>query len=531
MKETLQQYRLCLQHSETDQYDLAVVSRVCNMWFTFESRSAEFDAIANDVPSYRFVPLIYQLASRLEMQHTDTISTKDDYENINSRFQKSLQTLVYRCAVHHPHHTLPVLLALTRGGKVTDELKRTFEGVKPEKVNAAKYLLDRLRRNDLGETVTMVKVLTNTYMDLALSNQSNPVVFTAPLNVRQSGDYSNVPRIIGFEENVVLGPSGIHKPKVVIAIGSDGHRYKQLLRIRTYRVVPLSPNSGVIEWVENTATLADYLWRNRKLKIQTFNEICAHFQPVLHHYFLENFPLPLCTFFILNEYISNEFQMVEIYIHITGMWYAKRMTYTRSVASTSMVGHILGIGDRHTQNILIDNSTAEVLHIDFGIVFEQGLELPTPEIVPFRLTRDIIDGMGVTGVEGTFRRCCEESLRVLRDAKNRDIILTILEVFIHDPCTPEALRLQHDQTPDDCHTIQQTQITDTNIETTSNKKTNHVSNLMSRRVLKRVKQKLLGQEEQNGDTLGITGHVARLINEAKDPEKNAFMYHGWASWV
>lgn len=46
--------------------------------------------------------------------------------------------------------------------------------------------------------------------------------------------------------------------------------------------------------------------------------------------------------------------------------------YARSVAVSSFVGHILGIGDRHGSNILIHKSTGEVVHIDFGIVFEQG---------------------------------------------------------------------------------------------------------------------------------------------------------------
>lgn len=46
--------------------------------------------------------------------------------------------------------------------------------------------------------------------------------------------------------------------------------------------------------------------------------------------------------------------------------------------------------------------------------------------VPFRLTRDIIDGMGVTGVEGVFRRCCEETLLVMRT--NKEALLTIIEV-------------------------------------------------------------------------------------------------------
>jgi ataxia telangiectasia mutated family protein len=39
---------------------------------------------------------------------------------------------------------------------------------------------------------------------------------------------------------------------------------------------------------------------------------------------------------------------------------------------SSMVGHILGIGDRHTSNILVHSHTGEIVHIDFGIVFEQG---------------------------------------------------------------------------------------------------------------------------------------------------------------
>ena len=33
---------------------------------------------------------------------------------------------------------------------------------------------------------------------------------------------------------------------------------------------------------------------------------------------------------------------------------------------------MLGIGDRHSNNILVHQKTGEVVHIDFGIVFEQG---------------------------------------------------------------------------------------------------------------------------------------------------------------
>lgn len=53
------------------------------------------------------------------------------------------------------------------------------------------------------------------------------------------------------------------------------------------------------------------------------------------------------------------------------------------------------------------------------------------ERVPFRLTPDMVDGLGTTGTQGVFQRCAEETLRVLRDRS--DVILTVLEVFKHDP--------------------------------------------------------------------------------------------------
>ena len=34
-------------------------------------------------------------------------------------------------------------------------------------------------------------------------------------------------------------------------------------------------------------------------------------------------------------------------------------------------GYIIGLGDRHCTNILLDTRTAEVVHIDLGVAFEQ----------------------------------------------------------------------------------------------------------------------------------------------------------------
>lgn len=35
-------------------------------------------------------------------------------------------------------------------------------------------------------------------------------------------------------------------------------------------------------------------------------------------------------------------------------WFARRLQYTRSAAVGSMVGYVVGLGDRHINNILID---------------------------------------------------------------------------------------------------------------------------------------------------------------------------------
>ncbi len=70
-----------------------------------------------------------------------------------------------------------------------------------------------------------------------------------------------------------------------------------------------------------------------------------------------------------------------------------------------VAGYIIGLGDRHSHNILIDQRSADVVHIDLGIAFEQGRFLTTPEMVPFRLTRDIVDGFGIAGARASCRLC------------------------------------------------------------------------------------------------------------------------------
>jgi len=80
--------------------------------------------------------------------------------------------------------------------------------------------------------------------------------------------------------------------------------------------------------------------------LKIFTDIRKRFKPVMRHYFTELHKAPTA-------------------------WFAIRLNYARSVATTSIVGHVLGLGDRHTSNILMDNGSGEVVHIDLGIAFDQ----------------------------------------------------------------------------------------------------------------------------------------------------------------
>lgn len=58
------------------------------------------------------------------------------------------------------------------------------------------------------------------------------------------------------------------------------------------------------------------------------------------------------------------------------------------------------LGDRHTENILIDETTGDAVHVDFNCLFEKALTFDHPERVPFRLTHNMTDAFGVTGING-----------------------------------------------------------------------------------------------------------------------------------
>uniref|UniRef100_A0A1D1YBN2 Serine/threonine-protein kinase ATR n=1 Tax=Anthurium amnicola TaxID=1678845 RepID=A0A1D1YBN2_9ARAE len=335
--------------------------------------------------------------------------------------------------------------------------------------------------------------------------------------------------------------SSLQRPKKVVFIGSDGmHRpflckpkddlrkdarmmeftaminrllskfpesHRRNLYIRTFAVIPLTEDCGMVEWVPHTHGLRhilqdiyitcgkfDRMKTNPSIKRiydqcqgkmpedeMLKSKILPMFPPVFHRWFLTTFSEPVA-------------------------WFRARVAYAHTAAVWSMVGHIVGLGDRHGENILFDSTTGDCVHVDFSCLFDRGLQLEKPELVPFRLTQNMIDGLGITGYEGVFLKVCEISLSVLRTHK--ETLMSVLETFIHDPL----------------------------VEWTKSHKSSgvEVQNPHAQRAISNIKARLEGVVVGVGAApslpLAVEGQARRLIAEAVSHKNLGKMYIWWMAW-
>ncbi|WIA41124.1 hypothetical protein OEZ86_004751 [Tetradesmus obliquus] len=611
LRTALSSYRLCIATGNT--HDLQVVYRLCGLWFKLSSDASVNGALGDvfsSVPSAKFVPLVYQMASRLDSSE--------------GSFQAVLKTALSRLMREHPYHTLYSLIALRNGDVDGGAQVQTDQG----KAAAAASLLEELRgKGPLGfmqaidDMVTQVQVFIELEKAVKVPRNAQgrvlqkqvalpgsvrrrllavqhapPICINLPLD--PSCRYEDIPHVTEVDSVVDL-PGGINVPMVVRTTDSAGNLQKQLVKsgnddlrqdavmqqffglindllssspasqqrqlsLRTYRVVPCSPKVGVVQvvpcspkvgvvqWVDGTQPVGDYLSegamkeggacaRYRKPGNMTWFEChqrmhsskpeqlkdnllycMAHFPPVFHNFFLELFPQP-------------------------SAWFTARTAYTRSTAVNSMAGAVIGLGDRHLNNVLVDLATAEVLHIDLGIAFEQGMFLSTPERVPFRLTANVVDGMGAAGLEGTFRRCCETTLQALRSHK--EALLTVVEVVLHDPMykwqmTPvKAQRRQQDPIAADgggaaaatpagpaAGAAAASSGAASSAGGPAGSGAAAIGNADAERAVLRVKQKLEGQDVEGGVAMSVAAQVGKWLQSAQDPDRLCRMFVGWAAW-
>jgi phosphatidylinositol kinase/protein kinase (PI-3 family) len=216
----------------------------------------------------------------------------------------------------------------------------------------------------------------------------------------------------------------------------DHQTRKHDLKIQRYAISPLSHDCGVVGWVPHTDTfhslIRDYrqsksiplnLENRETQKIAPDNELLTVMQKV--EVFIE-------TLKRTTGKGNDLYEILWLKSANSEEWLERRTKFTRSLAVMSMVGYILGLGDRHPSNLMLDKLSGRVFHIDFGDCFEVSMNREKiPERVPFRLTRMLIKAMEVAGIEGSYRSTCERTMSVLRDSK--DSLVAMLEAFVYDP--------------------------------------------------------------------------------------------------
>jgi len=213
-------------------------------------------------------------------------------------------------------------------------------------------------------------------------------------------------------------------------LANDHETAKSHLSITRFDVIPLSPYSGLIGWVPYSDTLhtliKDYR-DSRKILLDIECRLMSQMSPdyaslpLLHKVEVFGYALENTNGHDLDKVLWRKSKNSEV-------WLERRTNYTRSLAVMSMVGYILGLGDRHPSNLMLDRLSGRIIHIDFGDCFEVALHRDQyPEKIPFRLTRMLTNAMEVSGIEGNFRITCEAVMNVLRH--NKESLMAVLEAF------------------------------------------------------------------------------------------------------
>ncbi|RKF83441.1 Serine/threonine-protein kinase tor2 [Golovinomyces cichoracearum] len=351
---------------------------------------------------------------------------------------------------------------------------------------------------------------------------------------------------------------------------SDSESCKRHLNIQRYPAIPLSQNSGLLGWVPNSDTLHVLIREyreSRKILLNIEHRIMLQMAPDYDNLTLMQ-KVEVFGYALDNTTGQDLYRVLWLKSKSSESWLERRTNYTRSLGVMSMVGYILGLGDRHPSNLMLDKITGKIIHIDFGDCFEIAMHREKyPERVPFRLTRMLTYAMEVSNIEGSFRITCENVMRVLRD--NKESLMAVLEAFIHDPLlnwrltggdvsptgpkirseSQESLSVDQEgrtpisnseATPTATDPLPQTSRILSRVRTRSNSAAQgheiqdvdvqETQNARAMQVLHRVKEKLTGTDFKPEEELNYINQVDRLLTEATKLENLCQHYIGWCSF-
>lgn len=322
-------------------------------------------------------------------------------------------------------------------------------------------------------------------------------------------------------------------------LADDHTTAKRHLEIISYFVLPLSPNLGLIKWVPTCDTLHLLVREHRDRNHIVLNQEVRLILQITPDYDMLTGIQKIEVFRAALSKMKGD-DIARVMWHQSGdseTWLERRTQYTRTLAVMSMVGYILGLGDRHPSNLMLDRISGSIMHVDFGDCFEVAQKRSKfPERVPFRLTRMLVQAMEVCGINGTYRNTCENVMRVLRS--NADSVVAVLEAFVHDPLIDwfkQGETARHRRSPgggeamlDDPYQFSSLAFT----ESASSAAETPADDLNSRAVdvLLRVKDKLAGRDFNKDERLDVSSQVTRLIADATSHKNLCSAYTGWCAF-
>ncbi|KAI9656704.1 MAG: phosphatidylinositol kinase- protein kinase tor1 [Trizodia sp. TS-e1964] len=357
-------------------------------------------------------------------------------------------------------------------------------------------------------------------------------------------------------------------------LDNDTECFKRHLNIQGYPAIPLSQSSGLLGWVPNSDTMHVLIREyrdSRKILLNIEHRIMLQMAPDYDNLTLMQ-KVEVFGYALDNTTGQDLYRVLWLKSKSSEAWLDRRTNYTRSLGVMSMVGYILGLGDRHPSNLMLDRLTGKVIHIDFGDCFEVAMHREKyPERVPFRLTRMLTYAMEVSNIEGSYRITCESVMRVMRE--NKESLMAVLEAFIHDPLL--TWRLGNRESPPDpgfpserrqsIMAYRDSQVSVTNrfegvhspsvpgpsevngatsyrprsrstaamlmeqdVDNGQNAK--EVQNERALQVLSRVKEKLTGRDFKSAEELNVVDQVDKLLLQATSLENLCQHYIGWCSF-
>jgi serine/threonine-protein kinase ATR len=161
--------------------------------------------------------------------------------------------------------------------------------------------------------------------------------------------------------------------------------------------------------------------------------------------------------------------------------------------------------------------------------------LPKPEIVPFRLTANMLDAFGPSGADGVYSGSLKAAMSTLRD--HRDTLLSVLEPFINDPVIDWKRYRSQQKGPENVAASTQERQT---------KEAKRSINVIDERLkgiynlrnpnFKKIRRTDEFVDQQDDELthllpLSVEGQVHKMIAEATKNENLVQLYVGWMPWV